>query len=379
IDRPPAEQSRVSDKTERPGAREGRRGLQSVVQLYLSRPPRELAWPEPEAETPPPPDERGRRSPGAAPGASVERGVEPPIEHAGGELEIERGRTRPLDHPGTELIDAATQAILERLDARIEAVSAIPLIDLDADEAGVGQEDADDLHPALADAGEVEVGWEIVEPADHADPDDRRVGAPVVDEATAKEFEDEVTVELIDDEETDDLYEAAPEPVLSGISLDIEDPLGDSIGPGAYAPLSGVASGSEDDEDIFSEGALPPQEIGSEALRAELAFKLEEHLDDSREATHEAPPEELPRDDPHRDTPRDEPLLESEIFFEEDGLTTEIPSDVAQATSVDEIFDLVDRSLALGPGPGTGTIEDSAVSPAQAMEKAGLELLPEVV
>src|SRR5262249_15927131 len=163
------------------------------------------------------------------------------------------------------------QAILERLDARIEAVSAIPLTDLDADEAGVGQEDADDLHPALADAGEGEVGWEIVEPADPADPADRRVGAPVVGEATAegfedeasgKEFEDEVTVELIDDEETDDLYEAAPEPVLSGISLDIEDPLGDSIGPGAYAPLSGVASGSEDDEDIFSEDALPPQEIG---------------------------------------------------------------------------------------------------------------------
>jgi hypothetical protein len=34
-----AERGRVSDRTERPGP-EGRRGLQSVVQLYLSRPPR---------------------------------------------------------------------------------------------------------------------------------------------------------------------------------------------------------------------------------------------------------------------------------------------------------------------------------------------------
>jgi hypothetical protein len=32
------------------------------------------------------------------------------------------------------------------------------------------------------------------------------------------------------------------------------------------------------EEDLYTEEALPPQEIGSEALRAELAFKLEEEL-----------------------------------------------------------------------------------------------------
>ena len=392
----------MSDKTERPGAREGRRGLQSVVQLYLSRPPRrEHAWPEPETETPPPLEESARRRFVTASAVPVERGVEPPIEQAPSELEIERDRQEPIEPARPETIDAAARAILERLDARIEAVSAIPFVDVDGDEVeGRGEGDANDLPPVLADTEDVEVARDIMEPAE---PDERRAGTPVVDEATAKEFEDEVTVELIEDEETDDVFEGAPEPVLSGISLDIEERLEDTLEPGAYDALSGIAPEAEDDDDVFSEDALPPQEIGSEALRAELAFKLEEHLDPSREATLETPRDEPPPATPRGESPlataRAETPLETEILFEEDRPTTEmvpevtqgtaveeifdlvdrmkeVPVEVAQGTSVEEILDLVDRTLALGHD--TGIIESPSAHAAQALQEVGWEMLPEV-
>lgn len=333
----------MSDRTERPGAREGKRGLQSVVQLYLSRPPkREIAWPDQAAVS----EGEAQRE--------AERGTPPFVDtgsaelsHADVESAVETSfeatfRTRPND-PVSDL--------RERLDARIDAVTAIPFDDIDVEEREAEEKD-DEGTFAERVASALPVGARHMEAPDA----------------------DDVTVELVDDDEPEENFETAPEPVLSGITLDLEEPDDGVRDVGPYDAFAEIVSATidrespefgADEDDIFSEDALPTQEIGAEALRAELAFKLEEHLD-------VAHGQEL-------ESPRDEPRHETEIFFEEDADTTEIPIEAVPGRSIEEIFDLVDRSPALGP---SGVLDVPAIPAveareAEAREAVDWEILPE--